>query len=106
MRRAGPRTLAAALENATRGLRPKGLLSRVQSAWPAVVGEAAAVESEPVREHAGEVTVACASATWAQELELLGPELLGRLNAALGEAGDQVTRLRFVVRSATGGPSL
>ena len=33
------------------------------------------------------VTIACRSATWAQELDLLGPELLGRLNEALSEAG-------------------
>ncbi len=33
------------------------------------------------------VTIACRSATWAQELDLLQPELLERLNAALLEAG-------------------
>ncbi len=51
-------------------------------------------------ERDGVVTVACRSATWAQELDLLGPELLGRLNEALSEAGQAapkapVKALRF-----------
>jgi predicted nucleic acid-binding Zn ribbon protein len=54
-----------------------------------------AAESEPVSERAGVVTVACRSAVWAQELELLAPDLLARLNGRL-ESG-RVTRLRFVV---------
>jgi hypothetical protein len=32
------------------------------------------------------VTIACRSATWAQELDLLQEELLERLNGALSEA--------------------
>jgi hypothetical protein len=53
-----------------------------------------------VSERDGVVTVACASAVWAAELELLGPELLERLNGRLGEAETAlVSRLRFVVGS-------
>jgi hypothetical protein len=48
----------------------------------------------------GVVTIACQSATWAQELDLLQPELLGRLNEALSEAAGKapaapVRALRF-----------
>jgi predicted nucleic acid-binding Zn ribbon protein len=39
------------------------------------------------------VTVACRSSVWANELELLGPELLEKVNAALGEPA--VGQLRF-----------
>jgi hypothetical protein len=47
------------------------------------------------------VTVACRSATWAQELDLLGPQLLERVNAALEEAGSPpVARLRFTADRA------
>jgi hypothetical protein len=51
------------------------------------------------------VTVACESAVWAQELELLGPDLLTRFGDALaGESGGPATgsvkKLRFVVGSA------
>jgi predicted nucleic acid-binding Zn ribbon protein len=44
------------------------------------------------------VTVACRSAVWAQELELLGSDLSDRLNAAL--PSPEVAGLRFVVRSS------
>ena len=37
-------------------------------------------------ERDGVVTIACRSATWAQELDLLQEELLERLNGALSEA--------------------
>jgi len=42
-----------------------------------------AAEASPVSERDGLVTVACRSATWAQELDLLQSELLERLNAAV-----------------------
>jgi predicted nucleic acid-binding Zn ribbon protein len=52
-----------------------------------------------VAERDGVVTIACRSATWAQELDLLGPQLLERLNEALAAAGQRaagpVTALRF-----------
>jgi predicted nucleic acid-binding Zn ribbon protein len=59
----------------------------------------------PVSERDGVVTVACESAVWAQELELLGPDLLTRFGAALANeprppAGGSVRKLRFVVGSA------
>jgi len=42
-------------------------------------------QAEPVAERDGVVTVACHTATWAQELDLLHSELLGRLNDVLRE---------------------
>ncbi len=105
MRRSGPRMLRGALEGVAGELRPQGLLAPVQSAWPEVVGEAIAAESEPASERDGVVTVACSSAGWAHELELLGPELLGRLDEALRKRPGTVRTLRFVVRSGAGRPS-
>lgn len=69
-----------------------------------MAGEHVARESEPISEHAGVVTVACRSAVWAQQLELLSGELLERLNAALVgvEGGSPITRLRFVTRAGAG----
>jgi hypothetical protein len=51
------------------------------------------------------VTIACRSATWAQELDLLQTELLGRLNDALAEAEsppptEPVRGLRFTADAA------
>ena len=100
MRRLAPRRLAIALEQALPDARPPGLLAQVQSVWPQIAGAALADAAAPVSEREGVVSVACESAVWAQELELLGPDLCGRLNAAVDRG--EVTRLRFVVGSRPG----
>ena len=85
--RRSPRPLAAALRGARAGAEPQTLLAAAQSAWAGAAGARVAREAEPVAERDGIVTIACRSATWAQELDLLGPELLVRLNRALSEGG-------------------
>jgi predicted nucleic acid-binding Zn ribbon protein len=95
-----PRRLADALGQARELAEPRTLLAATQSAWPAAAGARVAAEAEPVAEREGVVTIACRSATWAQELDLLQPELLRRLNGALSEADPEaapgpVTALRF-----------
>ena len=100
-----PRRLGAAVAPAGRRGRPRTALAAVQEAWPAVAGPAVASEATPVSEREGVVTVACRSATWAQELDLLQSELLARLNTALGEAGSadagrDVSALRFTADAA------
>lgn len=97
MRRLAPRALSDALEGVVRDVAPQTLLARVQAAWTEVAGPGLAVAAAPVAERDGVVTIACDSGVWAQELDLLAPELLGGLDAALG--GRLVTRLRFVVGS-------
>jgi predicted nucleic acid-binding Zn ribbon protein len=113
VRRLAPRPLAAALEGVVGQARPAGLLAAVQSAWPEVAGPALAAAATPVSEREGTVTVACESAAWAHELDLLAPDLLAELNLRLNEslegrraeragAGSEdprVDRLRFVVGS-------
>ncbi len=98
MRRPGPRPLASALGDYTREAAPATLLARVQACWPEAAGAAVAAESSPVAERGGTLTINCGSATWANELELLAPDLLDRLNDALGAAAPgRVTALRFRV---------
>jgi predicted nucleic acid-binding Zn ribbon protein len=98
MRRLAPRALSHALQDVVPGVAPATQLARVQQAWPKVAGPGLASRATPVSERAGTVTVACESAVWAQELELLGGDLLCRLRAALPDA--RVDQLRFVVGSA------
>ena len=103
--RGTPRRLGPALAPATRRARPKTLLAAVQEAWPRVAGEVVVRESAPVAERHGLITVACGSATWAQELDLLQSTLLERLNRALSEGGDaaadlRVSALRFTADAA------
>jgi predicted nucleic acid-binding Zn ribbon protein len=97
VRRLAPRPLSTALADALHGAQPPGLLAEVQSAWPVVAGPVLAGAATPVSERSGTVTVACESAVWAQELELLGSDLTERLNEAI--QGGRVERLRFVVGS-------
>jgi predicted nucleic acid-binding Zn ribbon protein len=98
VRRVGPRPLASALGEFTREATPAALLARVQAVWPEVAGEVVASEAEPVSERAGAVSFSCGSGVWANELELLSPNLIERLNEALGGAdGGPVKRLRFRV---------
>ena len=104
MRRLAPRALSVALEGVVRGAEPATLLARVQAVWPEVAGPGLSASAVPVSERDGVVTVACESAVWAQELELLGPDLLTRFGDALAAEpgrppGGSVEKLRFVVGS-------
>ena len=92
MRRRTPVPVAGAVEALASRLAPQTPLSAVQRAWPDTVGPTIAAETEVVSERLGVVTVRCRSAVWAQELTLLGPDLVGRLNDALG--APRVTELR------------
>ena len=104
--RHAPRRIGDALGAVRARSEPATLLASVQSAWPAVAGAAVAAQANPVADRDGVVTIACRSATWAQELDLMGPDLLARLNRALAEAGFEgaqpgaVERLRFTADAA------
>jgi predicted nucleic acid-binding Zn ribbon protein len=90
-RRPGPRPVSFALDALADALEPPTLLAAVQRAWPEAAGAFASV-AEPVSERNGTVTVACDSAVWAQELDLMSEVVAGKLNDALGRAA--VKRLR------------
>ncbi|MBA2630489.1 MAG: DUF721 domain-containing protein [Thermoleophilaceae bacterium] len=98
MRRLAPRPLAHALSVAIGDVRPPTLLALVQAHWTEAAGPVLAASARPVSERDGVVTVACDSAVWAQELDLLQTELVGRLTELLGgEFGRGLDRLRFTV---------
>ncbi len=91
-RRPAPRPIGGAMSDLADRLAPQTGLAAVQRVWGDAVGDVVAAQAEPTAEHDGVVTVTCASAVWAQELDLMAPELVERLNAALG--GPRITRLR------------
>ncbi|HEY2435746.1 MAG TPA: DUF721 domain-containing protein [Solirubrobacteraceae bacterium] len=91
-RRRSPRSLALSVERVRDDLAPLTLLAEVQRRWPAAVGESIAAEAQPTGERGGVLTVSCSAAVWAQELDLLAPTILERLNQRL-ERG-RVDRLR------------
>jgi predicted nucleic acid-binding Zn ribbon protein len=92
--RRGPRPLAVALASVQAELAPDTLLGEVQQRWVELVGEAIASEAQPVAERGGVLTVSCAAAVWAQELDLMAPMILGRCNAVLRRG--TLTRMRCV----------
>jgi predicted nucleic acid-binding Zn ribbon protein len=92
MRRREPRPVSHAIAALADRLAPQTTLADVQRVWPEAVGEVIAAQAEPTGERDGVLTVTCSSAVWAQELDLMGPELAGRLNAALGAERIRVLR--------------
>lgn len=86
--------LDAALRSLADDLAPQTLLADVQRAWAGVVGPSIAAQAEPTAERGGVVTVSCAASVWAQELDLMAPQIIERLNDALPGGG--VSRLRCV----------
>ena len=100
-RRRTPRPIGVAVEAALERAEPATLLAAVQSAWPTAVGDAIAREATPVTEREGVVTVACRSATWAQELDLLGGQILAQVQRELPD-GSALEAIRF---TASGDPA-
>lgn len=83
MSRRAPRPLTGAFAALTARLAPASTLAAVQQVWPAAVGPAIAAVAQPSGEADGLLTVRCESSVWAQELELMSGDVLGRLNALL-----------------------
>ena len=102
MSQGSPRSLGDALRGVRGALAPATLLGAVQEAWPTAAGDLVAEQADPVAEREGVVTIACRTATWAQELDLMQTELLGRLRGELaGGAFEEVLEgLRFTADAA------
>lgn len=96
-RRSRPRGIGSALRAVRDQAAPATPLATLQAVWPEVAGAGIAAEAEPVAEREGVVTVACRSAVWAQELDLMKPQLLERLNARLEQP---ISGLRFTADAA------
>ena len=98
----GPRALGALLPRLTRPAfkrrSPAG--AALMADWPAVVGPALAAVTTPRRFRDGTLVIACAGPV-AMELTHLAPQLIGRINAHLGQVA--VERLRFVQQASTAG---
>jgi predicted nucleic acid-binding Zn ribbon protein len=93
-RRRAPRPAANAFQAALQRAAPKTPLATVQAAWPAAVGEQLAAVATPTSERQGTLTIECADAVWAQELDLMQETLLQRLRDAVGEQAPQTLRFR------------
>jgi predicted nucleic acid-binding Zn ribbon protein len=94
VRRRAPRAVGEALGTLLARLAPASTLAAVQEVWAGAVGEMVAAQAAPVSERDGVLTVHCAEAVWAHELDLMGPELVERVNAALGRPALRALRCR------------
>jgi predicted nucleic acid-binding Zn ribbon protein len=94
VKKAAPRSLSVALEGLTGVLAPATTLARVQEIWESTTGPAIAAAARPTAEREGVLTVTCAAAVWAQELDLMAGDLVPRLNAALGTEAIRELRCR------------
>jgi hypothetical protein len=79
---------------------PAGAL--LMADWAGIVGPAIAAVTVPKRLTGGTLTIGC-SGPMAMELQHLAPQLIGRVNAALGTV--TVETLRFVQQAPAGPPA-
>jgi predicted nucleic acid-binding Zn ribbon protein len=93
-RRRAPRPAANAFQAALQRAAPQTPLATIQVAWASAVGEQLAAVATPVSERGGTVTIECADAVWAQELDLMQDVLLERLREAIGDQPPQALRFR------------
>jgi predicted nucleic acid-binding Zn ribbon protein len=98
MSRRAPRPAALAVERLAESLAPATPLAAVQAIWERVVGTTVAAQAAPVALRDGNLAVACRASVWAQELELMGPELVARVNAELGSEAIARVRCKATVR--------
>jgi predicted nucleic acid-binding Zn ribbon protein len=96
MRRRDPRPAGLAVAALAERLAPQTLLAAVQRVWHEAVGELVAAQAEPTGERDGMLVVTCSSAVWAQELDLMAPDLVARLNGLLDGAPVRALRCQAI----------
>jgi predicted nucleic acid-binding Zn ribbon protein len=84
---------AARAGGAPGGVKPADAVAALTAAWPQVVGEEVAANSQPVQLKQGRLVVAVSSPAWAQTLQFLETTIAAGLNQRLG--GAAVERVSF-----------
>ncbi len=94
-RRRAPRQASEAFRAARQMAAPATGLAAVQGAWAEAVGPQLAAVASPVSERAGTLTIEVTDSVWAQELDLMGDQLLERLRAVLGDSAPEALKFRL-----------
>ena len=89
-----PKPIGAVLERALDPIAPLTTLAEVQRVWPSTVGPGIAAVTTVSEERDGTVTIECESAVWANELAMMGPQLLEKLRPLLGDRTPEKLRFR------------
>ena len=100
MRRGRERPIADAVMRLAESLAPQTPLSKVERAWPTVVGHALAAHSKPASLKGSLLTVECSGSVYAQELELQSRRVVAKLSEELSD--EVVEKIRFVVADHRG----
>lgn len=96
-----PRTMASVMEQVVGDLAPTDPLSRMQTAWPQLVGKKHAAHSEPIRlQGDGTIVVKCDSGAMASELSLREPQI----RALMADILELHGALRFQGPAGRAGP--
>lgn len=92
LRRRAPRPMSSVLSQVIAEIAPTDPLTRLQTAWPQIVGRRYAEHSSPSHlRKDGAIVVRCGSGSLASELQLREPQLL----AMIAEHLDLTPTLRF-----------
>jgi predicted nucleic acid-binding Zn ribbon protein len=102
MTRRAPRPLGRALDALLARIAPASTLAAVQAVWASAVGAVVAGHGTPAAERDGVLRVSCDEAGWAQEIELMGPELVSAINRAVGSEVLSALTCRTGTRSRSG----
>lgn len=99
----GPRSLGDGLRSLVARIdKNNGVLTaRILEAWDQLMGPEIAAHTRVERVDKREITVAVDSAVWANELQAISGELLGRLESVLGKG--TVQEMRFIVSRSVSG---
>lgn len=89
-------SVADILERRVIAARPSPVLNLLDlvKRWEEIVGPDIAGEAKPLRIHAGTLTLQAAHPTWANELQMMAPDLLAKIRHHCPQL--PVKRLRFI----------
>ncbi len=76
------------------GLEATSAIWQIAERWPDIVGPRIATRAAPVRLRGDELVLAAPDAVWRQELTLLGPDIVERVNHSIGKP--LVRRVRLI----------
>lgn len=89
-----PKPIGAALNRVLSGIAPKTALAEIQAVWAEAVGPQIDAVTEVVSEHEGTVVIECEGSVWAQELEMMAPQLIKKLTPLISAEPPQILRFR------------
>ena len=89
-----PKRIGEALDRALDPIAPKTPLAEIQRLWPAAVGPQIAAVTKVLEELDGTVTIECENTIWANELEMMSPQLLEKLASQMDGAAPEKLRFR------------